>query len=429
MTLRDQLAKDTQRNADLRRLMLMCRTEAQIVHVVCIGAGDAFISRYWPTLRREASGRKRLQLTVADVDELEKLAANRVEKAEQSDDKRAATDLRALYNQLIEDVKDGSPVKYVNLNNPEDESWYNHLRADIVFILVPDAMHISKAETWLKRSSLIFIEKPYNRDVREAQEFEKDLRTMVDHMGGDLPVTWVCPFDHYLAKIFHYDAKKARDQLFERIGALSRVEFEILESGPIESWRAPSLEAGMIYDLFSHVLAMISAELNLSSFRFNRIREIKVAQHQDCPSPVTSETFAYFDFDLLDYEGKRIRVTGSVGKGVGSSDEKFLNFVGERGLIKCDLGPSSLNGIQIAEGKSGKEKPLYEVGHGHSEFLKTLLEGRYLEEPVGGLTGEIAIEILRILAAIRDRVPSKISKHKIGMEKRDILCQANTLRL
>src|SRR5262249_20318796 len=145
-------------------------------------------------------------------------------------------------------------------------------------------------------------------------------------------------FDHYLAKIAGYVFNKERDQLSERIGRLARVEFGILEAGPVEPWRAEALRAGMIYDLFSHVLAMLSEELNLSAFHPNNVRQIAVARHKIPEFEFAGDAFAYFDFSLDDHRGRPITVTGAVGKGVGESDDKFFTFIGEHGSIKCSLG-------------------------------------------------------------------------------------------
>jgi hypothetical protein len=189
------------------------------------------------------------------------------------------------------------------------------------------------------------------------------------------------------------------------------------------------LEAGMIYDLFSHVLAMLSIELNLSSFRSDQIREIKVARHKNCPTSVDCETFASFDFWLFDYHGRRVDVKGIVGKGVGNRDEKFLNLVGEHGLISCDLGTKRSGQTWIYKEKSGGKvkRPIYRIGKGHPEFLEAILGGTYIEQPVGGLTGDIAIEILSILGAIRGRIPHGINEYDLKTDKHAIAARASKL--
>jgi len=423
----EQLAADSLRNADLRRLMLMCQTEAQIIYVVCVGAGDAFINRYWPILRRYVA-QKRLNLLLCDQKPLEELAKEKVQQAKGGGEEQAANILSERYEELIRSVNGESDVRYLNVNNKSERRWYDHIRADIVFVLVPDEVHIRVAKEWLKRSTLILIEKPYNRDLQETVEFENDLRFMMNHIGGNVPVTWVCPFDHYLSKISEYTFKKEQHQLFTRIGTLIKVEFGILEAGPVEPWRAESLRAGMIYDLFSHVLAMLSVEIDLSTFRHDQVRQIKVAQHNPCPLGFNGDTFAYFDFDIKDYQGRLIKVNGAVGKGVGKRDEKFLTFIGEFGSIKFDLDPKGSKQILIKEDRSGMEQPIYKVGQGHEEFLTTLLIGKYIEEPIGGLSGNIAIDILRIMNRIREKIPTLTYKYEVGISKDNIANYATSLR-
>ena len=51
-------------------------------------------------------------------------------------------------------------------------------------------------------------------------------------------------------------------------------------------------------------------------------------------------------------------------------------------------------------GDDGSE-PLFDVGKGHKEMLDAIFSGRFLDKPIGGLKGETAAEILRILNSIR----------------------------
>jgi len=425
--------QNSTRNVDLRRLMLQCHHGAQTIYAVCVGAGDAFINRYWPVLRM-AVARKRLHLLVADEHPLEALRSGKTQQAEQSGEQEAAKNLARGYEELMSDVKGKGDVIYVNRTDPKERHWYGHVRADIVFVLVPDDQHIKVAKDWLRRSTLIIIEKPYNRLLREAEQFQRDLGLMMNHIGGDVPATWVCAFDHYLAKIGRYAFAKEKDSLFSRIGALERVEFAILEKGPVEAWRGRSLEAGMIYDLFSHVLAMLSLELDLSTFHEDAVTEIKVAHHKDCPCGFQADTFAHLDFALKNYDGREIKVVGDVGKGVGDRDDKFLTLVGEFGLIQCDLNPRGSGKILIEERDHrtrqpipGTRQPIYDVGRGHEEFLETLLAGRYVEEPTGGMTGDTAIEILRIMNSIRETIPDSMYTYDVGDPKNDIAESATPL--
>ena len=426
-----QMAECSSRNTDLHRLMLMCKTEAQVIYVVCVGAGDAFINRYWPILRMRAALGS-LKLLVADEEPLRELVQSKVSDAKASGEQLAASRLEQRYKEFVDDAANSPNVRFVNVKDEKDRRWYDHIRADVVFALVPDEVHIRVAKQWLKRATLVLVEKPYNRRLEEAVEFEHDMRFMMNHIGGDVPATWVCSFDHYLSKIHEYVFNRDKHQLFNRIGRLTKVEFAILEAGPLELWRAGSLQAGMIYDLFSHVLAMLSIELDLSTFGHGLVRNIRVAKHK--PSlqerEFPGDTFASFDFRLRDRQGVLVDVLGVVGKGVGSKDEKYLTLVGESGKITCDLDPSGTRQICIEEASSGKAaSPIYQVGLGHEEFLQTLLSGRYAEQPIGGLSGVTAIEVLRIMNRIREGIPATIYTYDVGTPRDQIAGQATGITL
>jgi len=285
------------------------------------------------------------------------------------------------------------------------------------------------------------VEKPYNREFDEAEEFEDLLNAMANQSGGHVPTTWVCPFDHYLAKIAEYVFNREKPflshsmgGLIERIGGLIRIEFAILEAGPVEEWRRESLQAGMIYDLFSHVLAMLYVEVDLSTFSYFRVNRIAVARHENATAEgerqrFGGDTFAYFDFVLSTYSGRSVSIRGSVGKGVGERDEKYLTFIGETGWIKCDLTPHGSKHVLIKEGdKDAMEKPIFGIKGGHIEFVETLLAGKYIEEPIGGLTGKAAIEILKIMNKIRNKIPASIHEYPIGTDKAEIAANSTDLR-
>lgn len=425
--------------------MLMCETGGQSIYLVCVGAGDAFINRYLPTLLRYVNWEK-LRLLVADEKPLQKIIEERVGQALQSGDKGAAEELRQKYEELTRYVKGDKPVRFVNIRDDHDKGWYYHIRADIVLVLVPDDAHIRVAKEWLNRSTLILVEKPYNRDLHEVREFEENLKQITHEYGGPHPTTWVCPFDHYLAKIAEYAVNKERsfvrynrERLIERIGGLRSVEFGLVEAGPVEAWRMKSLEAGMIYDLFSHVLAMLDLEVRVETFSPGRVNRVAVARHKSRPSAArgkpktnkdkfTAETFAYFDFELSDYKGNWIPIRGAVGKGVGKQDEKFLIFTGAAGWIKCDLNPNGTKQIFLKE-RDSDPGAIFAIKGGHAEFVETLLHGRYIEEPIGRLAGDTAVQILNILNNIRGRIPKEMYEYNIGDDKADIEEMATALRL
>lgn len=187
-TLAELLSDDSHRNRALHTLMDICRSGAQEVYCVCVGAGDAFINRYWPKLR-ERVNRQTLRLLVADEKPLEKFVPEipMGSGGEGLDEK--AERIRNLYEEFKDDVKrqkTKQKIKYVNINNPSDHGWYDHLKADIVFVLVPDYNHLKVAKEWLGRSTLILVEKPYSQDPIEIAVFHEVMDKMMERAGGDV---------------------------------------------------------------------------------------------------------------------------------------------------------------------------------------------------------------------------------------------------
>src|SRR5436190_1883116 len=78
----------------------------------------------------------------------------------------AAKQLDTNYAQLRQMVRQADKyVTYLNLQDPEDRARYDFLcRVSVVFILVPDNIHVEMAENWVGRADLVLIEKPYDRD-------------------------------------------------------------------------------------------------------------------------------------------------------------------------------------------------------------------------------------------------------------------------
>lgn len=293
----DLFRKNPERVRQLDTLMRNCRNEqCQLIHVVTVGCGDAFITRYWPTLRKHVN-QGLVILTVADQEPLESLARRKIDLAKNAPDEgKAAQRLEREYNNLLRMVRNPSigslkTVKYVDLSNPQEREWYEHMKADIVFILVPDDAHIKEARPWNRRATIVLIEKPYNRDLVQAQQFVEEIGKLVSS-GGDAAYTFFFGLDHYLAKIFDYVLKREDKVLGDRVGYIHQIEFLIAEAGGVEPWRTSTLEAGIVYDLLPHVMAMISPIIHLDSFPLDvHELEVRVARHKGCP--FEAESYAW----------------------------------------------------------------------------------------------------------------------------------------
>lgn len=379
-----------------------------MISVTVIGCGDAFINRYWPTLELLAN-QGLIKLTVVDKGPLPSLIQSKLDLADRSGEASSVNDLTRHYQNLQQMLQDKpDTIAYFNVENPEERALYLRLTQDIVFVLVPDNIHIKYAREWLKRAVLVLVEKPYNRNVVEAQTFEQTLSEMVQANGQDLPYTIVLCIDHYLAKIFNYIMRRDEESLQAQIGVIKEIEFSICEAGGVEPWRAHALEAGMIYDMFCYLLAQISPFVRLETFlsTFDDHARIQIANHEDCP--IRTESYAnILHTRLLDLSGRSLRLHGQLGKGIGKVDNKFLRITGEHGTVFADFGPSSTG--QLGLQTDNHHAPLFQIGKGHPEMLDAIFSGRFMEEPVGGLRGEDAVRILQILGHIRGGVDNRAS--------------------
>lgn len=393
------------RNQRITELMNACRHGYRTIIVVAVGCGDAFITRYLDAME-QLIHLDRMKLFVADKCPLQDLIASKLESAKSSGDERGFEKLKAQYGKFKAMLQQRPyDVAYLNLCDRNDLEWYQRISADIVFVLVPDDIHVQCAEGWIRRATMVIVEKPYDRDVISTMDLEDQLRK-ITRSTGDYPTTRVVCIDHYLAKIaewvLHRDSNNALDR---QVGTIKRIEFSLCEAGEVESWRKDALQAGMVYDLFCHILAQVSHSIDLTSF-LKRIREpgssILVSRHEGCP--IDTESYAFFNLPhLYDHQQREVGLRGCIGKGVGSQDTKFLRIVGERGELFANFSPGASKNLTLKTSQ-GTEARLFAIGQGHPEMLDAIFKGHFMEEPVGGLDGSTAVNILKILASLRSKI-------------------------
>lgn len=403
-------------------LMRASEGRYRLISVMCIGCGDVFISRYFPKLEMLVNTGL-VKLMIADKEPFEELVTSKLALAASSNELDSLERLRKRYA-TVQYMMQHHPndIAYLNLSDEKDFASYMRLTQDMVFVLCPDDAHIQCAQDWIGRATVVFIEKPYACNLVEAQCFEETLYRMITTNGEDLPYTIVICLDHYLAKIFDY--LMHRKEVASYIGAVREIEFSICESGGVEAWRVPALQAGMIYDLFSHVLAQISPFVNLDSFFPNNgTSAILAAQHEQCPIP--SESFASIvNSDLRDTHDRKISIQGTIGKGIGVQDCKVLTIRGDHKTLTADFGPKADGKLYIE--CSGEALPHYTIGKGHDEILDAIFNGKYMREPVGGLLGADALKILKILTHMRTKVETRKSvfaqkQYPLGTPVEDIM--------
>ena len=282
------------------------------------------------------------------------------------------------------------------LNKNKDIQIYSELsNADHIFVVAPDRVHCEIATFFLDRLATggkIFIEKPLDASVGAALK----LREKIKEKGQET----VFAFDHYLANAYPFLQNKA--SYLRGIGEIRKIEFHILEPDGISPQREKTLDKGMIFDLFCHVLALVCAVPNQNlacletKLRTIKLEDVKAARYVGCP--ISGETFAWIKFMV----NSDVQVVTAIGKCVGTSDEKFMRLYDSNGTIKLDFVEDEFSVFDSPEKQIKKGKLLSKHVEG---FLEGLLLGKKPPLSVPGvLSFEAALEILKILDEAKRRI-------------------------
>ena len=223
---------------------------------------------------------------------------------------------------LWKEAKDKGKACYVDKvrNKTIYEALYNIYS---VFIVTPDGVHSEVTRFWLERLATngeIFIEKPLDASLNSAFELENNLAKQKEK---------VFVFDHYLARAYPFLIKKLHQK---RGGRLTKIEFFILEQTEITLQRKITLDKGMIFDLFSHVLALTVAILDknltpsVTRLKEMEINQVEAGQYNDCP--INGETFALINGGIVN---ESIELKSAVGKCVGTADDKWMKLYFKNG--------------------------------------------------------------------------------------------------
>ena len=305
-------------------------------------------------------------------------------------------------------------VRYLDLENSADVRKYVNMRdIDVAFVVTPDFMHAKIAQEFLGRTKRIFIDKPLDsilRNVRMIEFFPK-----VDDL--------VFCYDHYLSKFYPFELQTDRWLKQGIIGDVRKIEFKLLEPTLIPHHRLSALDAGMIYDLFSHGLAVITAIPNrwaypdLENLQKLKIFQVRVGKYKGCRIHGCSYSKIIFEVPL----GKRlIPCEARVGKGVGKKFEKILRVTGSRGKILVDIENYQYR-ITDAAGKTVREgKLVYDYAE---HFLAAAIN---VNNPVYKIPGAMPLnagkEVLYILdeADWRKEPKGRIPRYPVGSSTAEI---------
>ncbi len=403
------------------------------VSILIVGAGDAFIQRYWPHLRQYVNRRKVI-LSVADRGSLEELVEVKTGKLAASNDPdliKIGEKIKSQYAEFQQFIKAGKAVQYFNLLGDEGSFRYDQLHtADIVFVLVPDHVHLLETRKWLRRAELIFVEKPYASTHQEAEDFAAEYESIreSEKFAGDFAA--VVPFDHCLAKVFEYMRSETALQLPEHIGRMQSIDFSFTESKPPESHRIETLSRGLIADLYPHILSLLSLFANLDAIDQDG-RKLSVSRLDG--SGIEKETFARIESYLPTYTSGVVPIDGMLGKGIGEHDEKYMLVRGSKGSLLFNFArhPSFGEPTIAIVPQEGLNPDIVRMNSictmytsGHMEFIQQLLSGKYLQEPCGGLlrsqAHQILLELDRLGRAVDTLPAASMPTYKPRTPRQDI---------
>jgi len=304
-------------------------------------------------------------------------------------------------------IKSGR-ISYLDLKKSEDVEAYKKLDdIEVVFVVTPDITHCRLAADFLGKAQRIFIDKPIDsilRNVRSIEGFSGIEKT-------------VFAYDHYLSKFYPFQLKTDQWLKEKIIGDVERIEFRLLETSSIPRHRVSALDRGMIYDLFSHGLAVVVAIPNKWAYPDNenlrklKIEKVSVAKYAGCKTHGCSYAKIIFSVFMGD---RFIPCEAVVGKGVGQFPEKNLKIVGSQGEIVVDINKYDYH-IAKSNGEAITGGNLVHDYAGSFLSAATDLQKQVFEIP-GAMPFDAGKEILFILdeAEWRRKPEGKMPNYPVG---------------
>lgn len=333
-----------------------------------------------------------------------------IEKAKRGDITLWATDIQPEIKlnsprsrSLFKTAKSKGKACYLDMTKSV-ESCEIPWNVDYVFIVTPDRCHCEVAEFWLSRLSTtgkIFIEKPLDASIKAAEQLEAKI----------LNNNVVYGFDHYLATLRPF--LRCVRQYLAKIDDIKSLEINILEHNKIQQHQAQTLQEGMIFDLFPHILAVSAAvvekKLAPTEAILQKAEFVDGARAKYRGWHFSTETCARIEFLV---GNKRVTVTGRVGKGIGEEPDKRMTIYGADGRkveIKFRTYLKTV-GFSVKHGETTRD---VESKHVES-FLEAVLAGSRIDSVPGVLSFGAAFAILEWLSRNRNKITMRRRNYAVG---------------
>jgi predicted dehydrogenase len=235
---------------------------------------------------------------------------------------------------------------YLDKADLDDFDKYRLLRPDVVFVVTPDFTHSVIARWWLGKAPVVFIEKPFDSQVKNVDDLILEV--------GQQRNTAVFGLDHY--QFYALPVNDPPVDIDEHLGgALAKVVFYLTEDRALERNRVRSLQYGLTLDLLPHLFALLKYFGEVSTIDEIRVleagryfslgddvrEETEEAQGlwEDLPADFYNETYSCVQFTFHDNSrnGYHIPCLAIVGKGF-AQPVKYLEVTGQSGnAIRIDL--------------------------------------------------------------------------------------------
>jgi predicted dehydrogenase len=227
---------------------------------------------------------------------------------------------------------------YLDKADLDDFDKYRLLRPDVVFVVTPDFTHSVIARQWLGKTPVVFIEKPFDSQVKNVDDLILEV--------GQQRATTIFGLDHY--QFYTLPVSDAPVDIKGHLGgALARVIFYLTEDREFEKKRTLTLQYGLTLDLLPHLLALLKYFGSLSTI--DEIRVLEAGRYfplgdgtAELPANFHNETYSRVQFTFHDNSrnGFHVPCLAVVGKGFSRS-VKFLEVTGQNGNgIRIDLNES-----------------------------------------------------------------------------------------